>query len=125
MQEGIPERARHPLVHLGDDGARATRRGQGAIDAEPQAHVSVFVGWRRLEQHDVERHLTGTEQRLDLAEEYGGIVGAPGAYGLPHVLPQEQPVVAEMPFILGQRVVRIAQGEHMENFYISEWTGPL
>ena len=123
MEERVAERARALVVDLHDGAAGALRGGQGGVDAGPQAHVAVRVGWRALQQADIDGQGAGAKQFLDFAEEDGGVIGAALLYGLAHVAADEEGVVAEVAFVLGQNVVGDPHGCHVQDLDVFQF-GP-
>mmetsp|Transcript_11743 Transcript_11743/g.40107 ORF Transcript_11743/g.40107 Transcript_11743/m.40107 type:complete len:274 (-) Transcript_11743:39-860(-) len=85
VDDAVTVRARHVLVHLGDDGVRHLARGNGGINTH--AHGAEPVGVRRghLDDRHVEREHLAAEERRDFRQEARDVVGAPGGDGLAHV----------------------------------------
>ena len=119
MDECVAMRARHPLVHLSDDGLCAARGIEGAVDGGSQAHESVRIRWRNLHQHNVQRESAGFKQAFNLAEEDGRIVGAACGDRIAHIGAEKQSSVAKVPFELRLCVVCGAQRHHVNDLDVA------
>ena len=64
--EAVPVDPGHEPVDLGDDEGRHLQGGLDDVDGDPQAHVSVVVGGRGLDEGDVDGGDLAAEQIGDL-----------------------------------------------------------
>ena len=62
VKQRVPMGPRHPLVDLGHDVARACSGGQRGIDRCAQRAVAVAIGWRHLQQGDIEWNAAAGEE---------------------------------------------------------------
>jgi len=123
VEEGAAEGARHVGVDLGDDAPGVAEGGEGAIDTDAHGHIAELVGGRDLDEGVVERDAAGVEKSFNFMEEDGHVVGAAVADGVADVVADEEGGGAEGALVLGEGVVGVAQGFHVDDVDVLELGG--
>src|SRR5579871_3808225 len=121
MEERIAQRAGHLIVNLGDHIAGTASGGQRAIDTNTKTYLSMLIWWGDMNKGHIERQCSRREQGLDLTQEYRCVVGPSFHHGAADVFAEEQPIVAEMSFVLGAGVIGIAERQHVGDFDIPQF----
>src|SRR5205085_5912642 len=101
MDETVAVRARHLIVDLGHDVARALGGRQSRVHTNAKTAKPMRVRRRNFNQCDVERHGATFKKLFDLAEIDRRVVGATLVDRLTHVAADKYGIVTEMAGHLG------------------------
>ena len=94
--EPVPVDLRHLAVDLGYDQWSHLDGGLDDVDGNPQAHVTVPIGRRGLDQGDVDGRDLPSEEVWNLGEEYRRVVSSSPVDGISCAVPDEEGVEPEV-----------------------------
>ena len=120
MNERVAERARHPLVDLGDDELGRFDRRLRDVDRDAQAAPAVLVRRTDAHQRDVDAQSPRAKQGRHLGQKHGSVVGARLGHGLAHAVADEESVGAEVVRETRVGVGGDAEREHVDDFGVRE-----
>src|SRR5208283_4804069 len=98
---------------------------EGAIDTRSKTQISMLIRRAGLNKSHVDGELPGTKQVFNLAQKNRRVVCPGFGNRAADVAAQEQAVVTKMPLVFRTRVSRFAKREHVTQFNVAEFRGPL
>ena len=110
----------HLRIDLGDGEFSRLRGLLGVVHRHAEAHKSVAVWRRQLDQRHVNRENVVAEQTRYLREIARCVVGAPGIHRLAACRADEQGVVPEIQAVFGFGVFAGVQGDHVDDFHAGQ-----
>ena len=123
MDEAVAIGSRHVAVDLRHNVVSTLGGREGGIHAHAETAKTVRVGRRYLDERDINRHRPAFEQRFDLAEVDGRVIGTPVINGLAHIAADKHGVMAEVRFHVRSHIGSAAHGHHVDNFHVVNTRG--
>ena len=90
VDDTVTERARHLLVHLGDDDFRIFQRRTHTVHTSAERAVAVVVRWRHRHDCHIRLDELAPEQQRNFVQEDRDRITAAIGHGCPHVAAHEQ-----------------------------------